>query len=62
MEQEATREEFADGSAVVTYPGAAMLIVESNLSKATVVREAHSVNYNDPAPGPRPEKAEKPKH
>jgi len=48
----AVREEFADGSAVITYANGTMLILESRLSKACVVQEGRAVNYNDPPPPP----------
>ena len=47
------REDFPDGSALVTYPGGSMLILESKFSKVAVVRENKSANYNDPPPPPR---------
>ncbi len=50
--QEGEREVFSDGSAVVTYPGGSILIIESNLSKESVLREVRPANYNDPPPPP----------
>jgi hypothetical protein len=47
---EARREEFADGSALVTYLDGSVLILESALASAAVLREARSVNYNEPPP------------
>lgn len=49
---EASREEFADGSALVTYPDGSVLILESELAKAAVMGEGRPVNYNDPPPPP----------
>ena len=50
---EPRREEFADGSALVTYPDGTMLIVESALARVAVFREGTPVNYNDsPTPPP----------
>lgn len=53
-QQEATREDFADGSAVVTYPDGSMLIVETKLAKVSALREGRPVNYNDPPPRKEP--------
>ena len=52
--QEETREEFPDSSAVVTFTGGSMLIVESSLSKFSALRETKPkpTNYNDPPPPP----------
>ena len=50
--KEVHREQFRDGSALVTYEDGSMLIVESNLAKDAVLREGRSVNYNDPPPPP----------
>ncbi len=50
---EAQREEFPDGSAIVTYVDGSMLIVESKSAKATVLSESRSVTYDDPPPPPR---------
>ena len=49
---EATREQFPDGSALITYPDGGMLILESDLAKESVGRESSPVNYTDPAPPP----------
>lgn len=46
------REEFPDGSALVTYPDGSQLILESSLARASVVGERQAVNYGDPAPPP----------
>ena len=54
--QTAQREEFPDGSALVTYPDGTVLIVESELARAAVMGEGRAVNYNDPPPPP-PERA-----
>jgi hypothetical protein len=50
--KEVRREQFRDGSALVTYQDGSMLILESNLAKDAVLREARPVNYNDPPPPP----------
>jgi len=50
--QEAGREEFPDGSALVTYSDGSALIVESTLARESVLREGSPVNYNDPPPPP----------
>ena len=44
------RENFPDGSAIVTYPNGGMLILESALAKPGVLCEGRPVDYNDPAP------------
>jgi hypothetical protein len=49
-EQEVKREEFADGSALVTHHDGSMLIVESKLARESVFRESRPVNYDDPPP------------
>jgi hypothetical protein len=41
---EANREDFADGSAVVTYEDGSQLILESNLAKSGTLRQS-PVNY-----------------
>jgi hypothetical protein len=46
------REQFPDGSALVTYADGTMLIVESTLAKATPLREGRPVNYHEPPPPP----------
>ena len=50
--KEVRREQFPDGSALVTYQDGSMLILESNLAKDAVLRETRPVNYNDPPPPP----------
>jgi len=47
---EASREQFADGSALVTYPDGSMLILESELAREAVFMEGCPVNYNEPPP------------
>jgi hypothetical protein len=49
-----TREDFADGSAIVTYRNGSVVILESKLAKLTAMslREPGTVNYSEPAPGP----------
>jgi len=47
-----TRDQFPDGSALITYPDGSMLILESNLAKESVWHESKPVNYNDPPPPP----------
>jgi hypothetical protein len=49
---ETTREEFPDGSALVTYQDGSVLILESKLAKGCALREGRRANYNDPAPSP----------
>ena len=46
------REQFPDGSALITYPDGSMLILESDLAKELVWHESRPVNYNDPLPPP----------
>jgi hypothetical protein len=50
--KEVRREQFSDGSALVTYQDGSMLILESNLAKEGIAGERRSVNYNDPPPPP----------
>jgi hypothetical protein len=50
--QETRREEFRDGSAVLTYPDGSVAIIESRLAKESVLRDTRPVNYNAPAPPP----------
>jgi hypothetical protein len=47
---EPNRKQFADGSALVTYPDGSVLIVESALAKVSELHESHAVNYSDPPP------------
>lgn len=47
---EPTREEFADGSALVTFPDGGMVIFESELAKACGLREGGPVNHDQPQP------------
>lgn len=47
---ESQREEFADGSALVTYADGSQLILESRLARQAVIREERSSSYNDPPP------------
>ena len=42
----ARRENFSDGSAVVTYPDGSMLILESDLAKPGVLCEGRPVSYS----------------
>jgi hypothetical protein len=44
------REQFADGSELVTYPDGSMSILETELSRESVLLEAGLVNYNEPPP------------
>jgi len=46
------REQFPDGSALITYPDGSVLILESDLAKEAVWHESRPVNYNDPPPPP----------
>lgn len=48
----ASREEFPDGSALVTYPDGSMLIRESALARESVAQESRPVNYSEPPPPP----------
>jgi hypothetical protein len=41
------RVEFADGSAVVTYPDGSKVILESTLAKSTVLSEGPSIRYRN---------------
>jgi hypothetical protein len=50
--KEVSREQFADGSALVTYQDGSVLVLEGKLAKADGLRETGSVNYNDPPPAP----------
>ena len=47
---EASREQFAGGSALVTYRDGSVLILETRSAKTAVLREANPVDYNDPPP------------
>lgn len=49
---EASREQFTDGSALVTYRDGSVLILESNLARESVQRESSPVSYNKPPPPP----------
>jgi len=49
---ELQREEFPDGSAIVTYADGSTLIIEGNLARTSAMREGRAVNYNDPPPLP----------
>jgi hypothetical protein len=49
---EASREQFTDGSALVTYRDGSMLNLESDLARESVLRESRPVNYNEPPPPP----------
>jgi hypothetical protein len=44
------REQFADGSALVTYPDGSVSILETELSSESVLLETGLVNYNKPPP------------
>ena len=50
--RDAKREDFPDGSALVTYADGGMLILESDLAREAVLQESRSVNYSDPPPPP----------
>ena len=50
--RDAKREEFADGSALVTYADGGMLIVETDLCRDAVLQDSRAVSYNDPPPPP----------
>ena len=47
---EGTREDFPDGSALITYQDGGILILESDLAKESVGCESRPLNYNDPLP------------
>ena len=49
---ELQREEFPDGSALVTYADGSMLIIETKLAKQAVMRERTAVSYADVPPVP----------
>lgn len=51
------REEFLDGSALVTYPDGSQLILESSLARVSILGERRAVNYGDPPPPPLAVKA-----
>jgi hypothetical protein len=53
--REKHREQFRDGSALVTYEDGSILILESNLAKHLSLRETRPINYNDPPPPPQQE-------
>jgi hypothetical protein len=42
---EASREDFADGSAILTFPGGSQLIIESDLAKVRPAGERRPVSY-----------------
>ncbi len=46
------REEFPDGSALVTHPDGSLEILESKLARSGALREIRPVSYNDPPPAP----------
>jgi hypothetical protein len=50
--KEVSHERFADGSALVTYDDGGMLILESDLARESLLREARPANYNEPPPKP----------
>jgi hypothetical protein len=54
--QEPCREEFPDGSALITYQDGSLLILESSLARTTMLREGKSVSYSEPPPPPAGEK------
>ena len=47
-----TREEFPDGSALVTYQDGSQMIVETKLAKAQALGDGRPLTYNDPPPPP----------
>ena len=57
--QELRREQFSDGSAIVTYADGSALIMESKLARTSVMREGRPVNYNDPPPSPPSQKPDR---
>lgn len=48
----AHREQFRDGSALVTYQDGSVLILETDLAKDAVLGETRPANYYDPPPPP----------
>ena len=46
------REEFPDGSALVTFPDGSMLIEETKLAKSMALRQSRPANYDEPPPPP----------
>ena len=56
--KEVRREQFRDGSALVTYEDGSMLIRESDLAKEAVGQALLPVTHNDPPP-PAPERQER---
>jgi hypothetical protein len=50
--QEAKREEFPDGSALIIYEDGSVLILDSDLARDAVLRESRIVSYNEPPPPP----------
>ena len=53
--QPVRREQFGDGSTLVTYPDGSVVILESDLAKLAVMRAGRPVNYNDAPPPPADE-------
>ena len=51
LEARPRRQRFADGSAVVTYRGGSVLILECALAKPVVLRERGPVIYSNPPAG-----------
>ena len=47
------REDFADGSALLTYKDGSQLILETDLAKNQVINENRKVDYNSPPPPPK---------
>jgi len=50
--KEIKREDFADGSSLVTYHDGSVLIVESKLARSAALGETHSAHYDEPPPPP----------
>jgi hypothetical protein len=46
------REDFRDGSAVLTYEDGSMLILESKLAKTMVFQAGRRAHYDKPPPPP----------
>jgi hypothetical protein len=44
------REEFLDGSAMLTYPDGSQVILESDLAKSVVGKQGCKTSYNAPPP------------
>jgi hypothetical protein len=50
--EETKREEFPDGSAIITYADGTMVILETRHARETSLRGSHPADYGDPPPPP----------